>query len=282
MTPTDIKKQLEVLGVRATKLRGQHFLIDQNALRAIVAAAELKKSDTVLEIGPGLGVLTLELLAHAGRVVAVELDLAFAKHIEEELVPQGLTLVRGDIREMDVGALLGSKNPQYKLVANIPYNITSEILEKFLLHDPTPSLMVLLVQREVAERVCAKPPKMNRLAVLVQYFGKPEIVRHVSRGAFWPSPRVDSAILRISRYPEDILRTRERVVLLKEFSSIVQAGFVAPRKKLLRNLRSLGYARDLIERVFNRIGVALDARAETVSMEQWLRISTQLVNKKRG
>lgn len=278
----EIKKTLAELGIRAAKPRGQHFLIDQRALEAIVAAAELKKDDTVLEIGPGLGVLTRELLARAGRVVAVELDLAFAGYLRESLVPQRLELVRGDIREINVLMVLGKNIEQYKLVANIPYNITSEIFEKFLLHDPAPSLMVLLVQREVAERVVAKPPRMNRLAVLVQYFGKPEIVRQVSRGAFWPVPQVDSAVLRIQRYADDALIARERAVPRGQFFEIVQAGFSASRKKLISNLRSLGYARDALERALAGAQVDFAARVEMVGIEQWITISVQLENKKRG
>lgn len=281
MTPTEIKKQLEILGVRATKLRGQHFLIDTGVLAAIAAAAELKKSDMVLEIGPGLGVLTRELLRQAGTVVAVELDLAFAKYLEASLGPQGLKLVQGDIREIDVKKELGAHVHSYKLVANIPYNITSEIFERFLMHDPAPHLLVLIVQREVALRVCATPGRMNRLAVLVQYFGEPESVRHVSRGAFWPAPKVDSTVLCIRRHADDVLRTREKKISRDRFFRMVQAGFSAPRKKLFGNLLRAGYARAALEHAFEGIGIDRNHRAEAVSMDQWFLLGRKLQSKEK-
>jgi 16S rRNA (adenine1518-N6/adenine1519-N6)-dimethyltransferase len=279
MTPKEIKKQLEELGIRATSLRGQHFLIDTSALHVIVEAAELQKSDTVFEIGPGLGVLTRKLLDTVGRVVAVELDHVLAKHLEATLGPHRFELIEADIRDVVISKVLGEKQKKYKLVANIPYNITSTILEQFLLAEPAPRLCVLLVQREVAERIVAIPPKMSRLAVFVQYFGKAELVRRILRGAFWPVPKVDSAVLRIRRYPDEVLQKRESAVPRDEFFRIVQAGFFAPRKKLIRNLCALGFDKEALASACSKAKIDRDVRAESVSIDQWLALAEEL-NKK--
>ncbi|MBI4133690.1 ribosomal RNA small subunit methyltransferase A, partial [Candidatus Uhrbacteria bacterium] len=251
MTPAEIKEALKGLGIRATRVRGQHFLVDRGALKKIVDAAELANDDAVLEIGPGLGVLTRELVRHAGCVCAVELDQALATRLDSLGLPKDrLTVRRGDVRAIPNAALVGPcTKKRYKLVANIPYNITSDVLEKFLLEEPSPVCMVLLVQREIAERIVASAGRMSRLGVLVQYFGKPDIVSRVDRHAFWPAPRVESAIVRVRRYPEEVLGRREMIVSRDEFFRVVRSGFAAPRKKLLGNLRGgLGRARSEVAR----------------------------------
>lgn len=277
MKPSDIQQKLAALGLRATKIRGQHFLIDKTVLDAIVAAAELKRTDTVLEIGPGLGVLTEELLNRAGCVIGVEVDSGFARYLSAEYVPRGLHLVRGDILGFDMKTLVEGCGPYFKVVANIPYNITSALLEKFLTSTPVPKLMVVLIQKEVAERVTATAGAMNRLAALVQYFGKPEIIRVVGRQAFWPAPRVDSAILRIRHYSEEVMKRRTAVAPRQFFFKVVAAGFSAPRKKLVNNLaHGLGFAREVVIEAMKKSRVDLDGRAEKFGMDEWFRIVSSL------
>lgn len=271
MKASGVREKLEQLGLHTTKIRGQHFLIDDDARHAIVYAAELKRTDTVLEIGPGLGVLTEELMAHAGCIIGVEIDSGFARYLDTEYVPRGLHLVRGDVLDFDTKTLVEGCGQRFKLVANIPYNITSAILEKFLKSSPAPELMVLLIQKEVAERVTASAGAMNRLAVLVQYFGKPEMVRVVGRRAFWPAPRVDSAILRIRRYSEEVMKRREEAAPRQFFFKMVAAGFSAPRKKLVNNVANgLGLDKELVIEALEKSRINPATRPEEVGFEQWL------------
>lgn len=274
MNAQEIKKQLAELGIRPAHIRGQNFLIDERVLDDIVAAAEIKEHETVLEIGPGLGALTRKLLDRVGQVVAIELDPTLAKHLEAALGPRGLKLIRGDAREVDVSAMIGSLTKQYKVVANIPYNITSDILQKFLLSQPAPDVIVLLIQREVAERVTAAPPNMSRLGVMVQYFGKAEVVRDVPSDAFWPKPKVESAVLRIRRYPQEVLRQREVIINRENFFRLVEVGFSSPRKKLAGNLAAgLHKDRKVIVAALEKLGIDPNTRAESLTVNDWLSLA---------
>ncbi len=277
MTPSEIQKKLAQLGLRTTKIRGQHFLIDEQVLAAICRAAELERTDTVLEIGSGLGVLTGELLARAGCVIGVEVDFGFARYLDTEFTGRGLHVVRGNVLEIDTKTLIAGCGLHFKLVANIPYNITSAILEKFLEGEPTPHLIVLLVQKEVAERVTAGAGDMNRLAAFVQYFGKPEIIRTVGKHAFWPVPQVDSAILRIRRHSEYFLRRREAEVPYQFFSKVMRVGFLSPRKKLVNNLAGhFGTEREVVTVAMKKAGIDTDLRPEDVSFEKWIHLCVVL------
>ncbi|MEK7508697.1 MAG: 16S rRNA (adenine(1518)-N(6)/adenine(1519)-N(6))-dimethyltransferase RsmA, partial [Patescibacteria group bacterium] len=176
--------------------RGQNFLTDKNILKKIVTAADLQPKETVIEIGAGTGVLTEELAKKVGRVIAFEVDKKLAPLLKEKFINQkNVEIINEDILSYKLQVA------GYKLVANIPYNITSAILEKFLSAEHKPSLMVFLVQREVAERATAKAGEMSFLSVMVQYYGQPKAVARVPAGAFWPKPKVESAILKISVYP---------------------------------------------------------------------------------
>lgn len=232
--------------IHLTKLRGQHLLRDNLVLTDIVAAAELTRRDTVLEVGPGTGTLTVELAKRADRVVAVELDRRFEPLLGQAVgsLPN-VEIVWGDILKLEV------KNFS-KIVSNLPYQITSPFLWKFL-SDDGPELLVLLIQKEVAERIAAKPPRMNLLAVMVQTYGSVEIIRHVSRSAFSPPPRVDSAIIRIRRTAADF--DRRRVL------ELARAGFRQPRRKLANNLKGF------------KLAGAPDARAENLSIADWAKLA---------
>ncbi len=286
MTSAEIKKILNRLGRPPIKLRGQNFLIDQKALADLVAAAELKKIDTVLEIGPGLGGLTEKLLEQAGWVVAVELDSVlfnYLRQIKFQNFPSDqvrLHLIQGDAREFDPKKLLVlGAGQSYKLVANIPYYLTSDILEKFLREKPCPQLLVLLVQKEVAERIVARPPKMNRLAIFVQYFGQPEIIRPVSKNAFWPRPKVDSAILRLRQHPLTTLALREQKLDRTDFFRLVARGFAHPRRKLIRNLEGIfNQDRSTLVSVFKRLGLSLNSRPGELDFLSWFKLAQSLPN----
>ena len=199
---TRTKKLLASYDLRARKGLGQHFLVDGSVLKKITTAAELNPSDTVIEVGPGWGVLTQELVKQAGKVMAIELDKKLAEILEENLGDSGkVTVVNEDVLKIQPADLLGKQN-DYKVVANLPYYITSAVIRHFLEAEVKPNLMVLMVQQEVAKQITAQPGEMSLLSVSVQLYGKPKMVSKISAQCFYPSPTVDSAILRIEVYPK--------------------------------------------------------------------------------
>jgi len=262
---------------------GQHFLADEVALDRIVAAADLAPTDTVLEIGPGLGTLTGLLAGQAGRVVAVELDDRLAAVLAERLAGQpNVEVLPGNIlRISDFASLVG---PSYKVVANLPYYITSAVLRHLLERRDQPSLLVVTVQREVAERIVAAPPDMNLLAVSVQFYGQPRIIASIPAGAFYPPPKVDSAVVRIDvrdqpavslgetpASPEgDLCEGSGTGVSVADFFRVVRAGF-GHKRKTLRNALSarLGLAPTRVEEALAQAGIDPRRRAETLSLQEW-------------
>jgi len=235
--------------MKAKKSLGQNFLKDRKVLMKIVEAAELDRDDYVVEVGPGKGVLTRELIEYAGRVTAIELD--------DRLIPQ-----LREIEDLDLihGNALDFIPPggDYKVVANIPYYITSPLISHFLESANQPSKMVLLVQKEVAEKICAEPGDMNVLAIHVQVFGKPRIVCNVPAKAFTPVPKVDSAVLVIDVYNEPLVEDYKR------FFGVVHRAFSGKRKKLSNTLPDL--KERLIELKF------ADLRPEKLSLEDWRKL----------
>ena len=259
---------LRSYGLHPKKGLGQHFLADQAALDRIVVAADLTPADTVLEIGPGLGTLTRLLAERAGRVVAVELDDRLAAVLSERLAGFANVEIRpGNIlRLSDIGSMVG---PSYKVVANLPYYITSAVLRHLLERQDQPSLLVVTVQREVAERIAAAPPDMSLLAVSVQFYGRPSIVARIPAGAFYPPPKVDSAVVRIDVRDEPAVSLGEGVSLV-DFFRVVRAGF-GHKRKMLRNAVSagLGLAPAGVEQALVQAGIDPRRRAETLSLQEW-------------
>lgn len=271
-------KYIKQNGLWAKKSLGQNFLVDREALDRIVAAAELNENDTVLEIGPGLGTLTGELVQRAGRVVAVEKDEKLADILTQKFKAKSqncnFEIISGDALEFDTSLSANKLTPNaYKVVANIPYYITSKILEKFLSAENKPSLIVLLVQKEVAERICAKPGDLSVLAVSVQYYGEPEIVDIVPRDSFFPVPEVDSAILKINtQNPKP--KSND-----KEFFKVVKTGFAARRKTLFNNLKNGTHLNSgQIEEILDKMGLSKNTRAQELSVEQWKGLADRIKN----
>ncbi len=270
--PGSIKAQLDRHDLRPSKGLGQHFLTDPVALDRIVAAAELTPDDRVLEIGPGLGHLTRRLVDQAGEVVAVELDPRMVAALGEELGHQSnLRIVQGDILELDVAQLMGGR--AFKVVANLPYYITSAVLRHLLEAAVRPSLIVVMVQREVAQRIAAQPGDMSLLAVSVQFYGRPRIMARVPPGAFYPPPKVESAVVRIDVFPEPALPVED----VEGFFRLVGAGF-AQRRKQLKNALAHGLERpvDQVVSALQRAGVDPTRRAQTLSVEEWGAVYQQL------
>lgn len=249
--------------MRAKKELGQNFLMHPQIAERIVAAARVGEGDTVLEIGPGTGLLTRALLAKAGKVIAVETDPELIPLLEEafaaEIGEGKLVLHHADIRSFDPSGL-----GEYRLVANIPYYITGEIIRQFLTHTHKPRSMTLLVQKEVAERI-ARSKKESLLSLSVKVFGTPLYMFKVPRGAFRPAPNVDSAVLSIQGIDSKAFPSSEDE---ERFFSILRAGFAHKRKLLARNLEELA-GREAVLAAFAQAKIAEKARAEDVSLAQW-------------
>ena len=251
---------------RAKKSLGQRFLVDRRILRRIIGAAEVSPEDTVVEVGPGRGVLTRELAERAAGVVAVELDERLAASLASEFQdrPQ-VTVVAADAREMAIESLV-PKGTSYKVVANLPYYAASPIVRRFLEAEHKPDLMVVMVQREVAQSMAAPPGKMTLLSVGVQLYGKPRIIAYVPPRAFRPAPKVTSAILRIDVYPAPAVDFDSE----ERFFELVRAGFSAPRKQIRNCLRQgLSLSAEAAETMLARAGIDSRRRAETLSLPEW-------------
>jgi 16S rRNA (adenine1518-N6/adenine1519-N6)-dimethyltransferase len=255
---------------------GQNFLVSENILNNIVHTAQLQGNDTVLEIGAGFGTLTVELLKGGSKVIAVELDKRLVVPLKKlAKVNKNLLVVEGDIFKQWPAISPKLKDLCYKIVANLPYNITSLVLRNFLEQKPRPKEMILLVQKEVAERVVARPGKMSRLSVAVQFYGQPEIIGVVPAQDFWPMPEVDSAILKIDGIGEDIDGYQGLLgsVDKKKFFNFINLGYSAKRKQLHNNLAS-GFRLDngLVQEIFKNIGINPHARAQDLAIEDWIKI----------
>lgn len=271
----EIRGLLKLYGITPKHTRGQNFLLDDSVYADILEAAELTNGDTVLEVGPGLGTLTARLADEVKEVIAVEVDAKLAGILSTRFKDvSNVRIMTADILANPVEKL-GVGAP-YKVVANIPYNITGAILKKFLSTDVKPTSMTLLVQREVAERLAAKAGSMSLLAVSVQLYGTPKIIRIVPRHAFKPAPQVESAVIVI----RDIQEFPFVDILEKEFWQVVRIGFSAKRKQLKNNLASgLQLEHPVVVAAFEKIGLLPKCRAEDVTVEQWHQLVKILITK---
>ncbi len=298
----DIKNIITKYNFRPKKRLGQNFLISENVLKKIIDSAQLKKTDIVLEIGPGTGILTKELAKKVKEVITIEKDKELVVVLKEELAEEGIKnveVVREDILKIqnsktserseqvkmkeNLSLRIQSsrlKNKNYKIVANLPYYITAPIIKMFLEEPPSgklPELMVLMVQKEVGERICALPPKMSKIAVFSQFYGKSEIVGIVSKNCFWPRPKVDSAILKIT----PLINSDGKLINADRnlFSKIVKAGFSHPRKQLINNLsKELDLPREKTENWLAKNNIEPSRRAETLTVKNWLDLTKTLTS----
>ncbi|MGH2544190.1 MAG: 16S rRNA (adenine(1518)-N(6)/adenine(1519)-N(6))-dimethyltransferase RsmA [Ardenticatenaceae bacterium] len=285
MRISEIKALMARYGLRPAKSLGQNFLVDPLHLQQIVDAANLHDGETVLEIGPGPGSLTERLLEVAGCVVAVELDKGFVRLLEDRFgTSPNFRLHHQDILATDVPALLkkeGTPDPQqYKCVANIPYYITSAVIRHLLESSVQPQLLVLLVQNEVAQRITARPGDLSLLAVGVQFYGEPEIVDTVSAGAFYPSPKVDSAILRVRPYSEK----RYQVENPDLFWAVVRAGFGQKRKQLKNSLNAglPWFNSEQVSEALAAAGIDEKRRAQTLDIKEWVALYEEVAEVRRS
>jgi 16S rRNA (adenine1518-N6/adenine1519-N6)-dimethyltransferase len=275
LSPTDsqsITTLLKKYNLRPRKGLGQNFLTDSFHLSKIVEAADLTAEDTVLEIGPGPGTLTRLLAEAARRVIAVELDSHMVNLLKNEFGHlQNLTVVEADILQTDIEVLIPNLSrtspfPSFKVVANLPYYITSAVMRHLLETTPRPERMVVTVQKEVAQRMIAGPGKMSVLAVSVQFYGQPKLVHRIPAGAFYPPPKVDSAVVRVDTFPQPPLVVGD----VRHFFRVVKAGFSQKRKQL-KNSLAAGLHRPVSEIVaaMQQVEINPTRRAETLSLIEW-------------
>jgi len=265
LPPLDVPGLLRAHHLSPQKSLGQNFLLDQGALRRVAEAAEIQPEDEVLEIGAGLGSLTRVLAQLAARVVAVELDRHLLPILEEVLAPQpNVEIVPGDMLELNPADLMHRSG--YIVAANIPYYITSALIRHLLEASIHPSRMVLTIQREVALRICADPGDLSLLALSVQVYGHPSLAARIPAGAFYPPPKVDSAVLKIDLYAEPRILPAQ----LDAFFLLAKAGFGQKRKTLRNSLSSgLGWKSDRTATLLNTAGIDPQRRAETLSLDEW-------------
>ena len=269
--PLNVADLLKQYGLHADKRLGQNFLQDPNALEKIAEVAEIHPTDTVLEIGPGLGSLTRYLASKAQKVVAVELDERLFPPLEAVIAPHhNIQLVHGDILKIEPKEII--EQDDYLVVANIPYYITSAVIRHLLESGSKPRRIVLTIQREVAERICAGPGDMSLLALSVQVYGWPHIALHIPAGAFFPAPKVDSSVLVVDIYPESSVDES----VIDTFFQLTKAGFSQKRKKL-RNSISAGMRQstDKTEKMLRAADIDPQRRAETLSLKEWEKLSYQ-------
>lgn len=264
----EISNLLSKYGIKPKKGLGQNFLIDKNVLDKIVKAADLKSSDIILEVGPGIGVLTQELAKKAKQVIAIEKDKLMIEVLKETLKDfKNTKVIYGDILKYENTSL-----KKYKVVANIPYYLTSPLIRKFLEEGTQPQEIILMVQKEVAQRICAKTPDMSLLAVSVQFYAKAEIISYVSKNCFLPTPKVDSAIIKITPQKKFDVPT-------DLFFKIVRAGFSQPRKQLVNNLTSLKLTNGVkltkvqISTWLSKSKIEKTQRSETLSVSDWVNLT---------
>ncbi len=256
---------LKDYGLQPKKGLGQNFLVDDVYLQRIVETAGVTAADEVLEIGAGLGSLTRYLADAAGRVTAVEIDSRFTPVLKKVLQPfDNVQLVNADIMEADTGQWM--KQSGYRVVANIPYYITSALIRHLLEAEVKPGRIALTIQKEVAQRVCAQPGSLSLLALSVQVFGTPRLAFSIPAGAFYPAPKVDSALLLIELYEQPLIEEAN----LKTFFGLAKSAFAHKRKMLHNALSShAGLAGDAAAQLLESAGISSDRRAQTLSLEEW-------------
>jgi len=267
------RQVLRQFGFKPKKSLGQHFLVDEAVLEHILSAAQLGPGDIVVEVGPGLGILTEGLAGRGAKVIAVELDSKLVALLKKRLAAfPDVKIVHADILKVTPQRLLQNNLSAselvrgYKVIANLPYYITSPVLRHFLEGESRPSAMVVMVQKEVGEAIAATPGKMSLLSVKAQFYSKPAIISYVPAASFYPPPKVESVILHLDVYPQPPIEVPD----VAGFFDIVMHGFSSPRKQLRNSLaHSLGMPPGQVASLLEQAGIDAKRRAETLSLEEW-------------
>ncbi len=278
---------LKKYNAKPEKYLGQHFILSKNALKKMIDAAEIKENNTIIEIGPGLGTLTERLAkiphhfskSEGLNIIAVEKDPLMIEILKETMATyKNIKIVQGDVRQIlmsDINNIIDVGH-QYKVVANLPYNAATFLIRQWLESKNPPQMMVLMIQKEVAQRVAAKPPHSNLLGISVQFYADAEIVDYVKKESFWPKPKVNAAIIKI--VPKK-MTVSQRSLGKQHFFSIVKAGFSQPRKQLISNLSNkLKVSRKKLILIFKDLNIPDKIRAENLSLNDWQNIASKLIH----
>ena len=260
-----VKELLNQYQIRPLKRLGQNFLINKKALNDFIDTCDLRKSDVVLEIGPGLGTITQEIAKKVKTVIAIEKDKKMCEIMKETLSD----LNNIEIINQDVLKIFNSQFSisNYKVLGNLPFYITAPVIRKFLETKNQPKEMIFMIQKEVGQRICAKPPKMSLLAVSVQFYAKPKIVSYLPKNSFWPQPKVNSTIIKI-------IPQKQTIVNAKLFFEVVKAGFAHPRKQLRNNLsKRLKMNKEKTEQWLLKNSIQPNQRAETLKVQDWINLT---------
>jgi len=259
----EVTKILEKYGLHPKKSLGQNFLIDQNIIDNIIKVTEIKKEDLILEIGPGLGLITKELDKHASSVLGIEKDTLFTK-ILNDFNFKNTKVIENDILEY----IKENDISKYKIIANIPYYLTSNLIRHLLETPNQPKEIFLVIQKEVAQRICSK--EGNILSMAVKYYAETKLCFSISKNSFWPSPKVNSALIKI-------IPNRKYEEGDKFFFQLIKAGFSSPRKKMINNLASvLKIEKEKLEEAFKEIKIDIGIRAEKLSLKDWIELKKVL------
>lgn len=258
--------------MRKNKLLGQHFLVSEEPVKKIISEARKEPPvETVLEVGSGKGILTRYLCSNFKKVVAVEKDRALAEYLKGSLEVEKIKnceIIAGDILKTDFQEMLGKKS--YAVIANIPYYLTSRLIRTFLEAVNPPAYMIIMVQREVAERITAEPPEMNLLALSVQAYGKVKIVAYVLKKEFAPPPAVDSSIIKISSISKHFFVSNK--ISEKDFFAVLRAAFSQKRKTLANSLSKLMGGKQAAEKIIKSAGLSLTTRPQELSLWGWVKL----------
>lgn len=264
--------------MKPKKSLGQNFLTSGKAVYEIVTAGEIVKGESILEIGPGKGALTEELLKAGAKLTVIEKDGELIPYLEDkfakEIEDKTLKIIEGDILNLEIETVF-KKNENYKLIANIPYYITGAIIERFLSIKKKPLLMVILVQKEVAERIVARNKKESILSLAVKFYGIPKLIYKVSAGSFFPKPKVDSAVLKITLNKQD----KEKESLEKIYLNIMKKSFAHKRKMMLGNLKK-EMPKIKWEEIFNKLNIKTTIRSEDLTREDFINIVREIKTRK--
>ncbi|MFH1656280.1 MAG: 16S rRNA (adenine(1518)-N(6)/adenine(1519)-N(6))-dimethyltransferase RsmA [Candidatus Nealsonbacteria bacterium] len=272
LSKKDIKELLEKNKIKLSKGLGQNFLIDEIILKKFIKTIDIQSNDTILEVGSGIGTITQELCKKAKQVVAVEKDQKISEILKDNLKDfKNLEIINNDILKLNLSSTKFQVQSS-KIVGNLPFYITSPVIRNFLELQIPPKELIFIIQKEVAQRICAKPPKSNILAISIQFFSKPEIISRIPSNSFYPRPKVESSIIKLT--PIDNYKS---LIEKKLFFKIIKAGFSQPRKQLINNLsKNLQIDKEKIEKILLKNNINPKQRAETLTIEDWIGLSHSL------
>ena len=257
--------------IKPQKKLGQNFLIDKNIIKKIIRSSNISKNDIVLEIGPGIGTLTIELSKKAKKVITIEKDKTIIKILKETTKGfKNIKIINQDILKIKKIKI----NKKYKIIANLPYYIVFPILKKFLEEENPPHEMILTIQKEVAQKIVKKPPKANFLSIFINFYCDSKILFFIPKESFWPKPKVDGAVIKLSNIKNKNLEVDKFL-----FYKVIKIGFSSPRKKIINNyFNNIKLNKKEVYNLFNKININPNLRPENLSLKDWIKLTKEISN----